>query len=348
MLLRLTARAASALALASTLALAVVTPAPADPPYQPAAIDVVGTGSALTEQLIGRFAAEYNASLPAGDTTSPRLHSWDSTGSSPLTPKAGATPVPRPYSSNSGINTLTATTGATVDFARSSRGPEPGDPVNDLFVALAKDAVGWAAPAGGNAPADLPADELKRIFSCLRTNWRDISPDLPDAEIRPVLPALPSETRWAFLRMVGLTGVGPFDAPGPCVTVVERENQGTDAILHDPNALVPYSVGHYLGQRYAGPGRPGDEPGILTPRGINGISSFRPGDDAIEPAYAQAFGHVLYVVVREADWTSPDTRGQALRAIFGKAGWACRSTPTIRTHGFRPLPPTACGSTTHA
>lgn len=46
---------------------------------------------------------------------------------------------------------------------------------------------------------------------------------------------------------------------------VDRANQGTDAVLHDPNAIVPYSVGHYVGQAFGGHTRPGDEPGVLVP-----------------------------------------------------------------------------------
>ncbi|MFE6868200.1 substrate-binding domain-containing protein [Kitasatospora sp. NPDC057692] len=351
-MLRLAARAASALTLASALALTATTPALADPLSQPTATDVVGTGSATTEQLYNRLSTDYNASLAAaGDTVSPRLYSWDATGASPITPKAGAAAISRPYGPNSGITALTAYPD-TVDFARSNRGPQPEDPVTDTFVALAKDAVAWAAPVGGNAPVNLSASELRLIYSCLHTNWRQISPSLPDAEIRPVLPRFPSETRRAFLQMLdSLEGPGPFPTPGPCVTTGEQENQGTDALLHDPNAIVPYSVGHYIGQVYGGLGRPGDEPGLLTPRAMNGMASLDPAAAVVPAAYSASFGFVLYTVVREVDWISPGARGQALRNIFGRTGWVCRSPDAqyaIRIHGFRPLPATACGSTTHS
>ncbi|MFB7474464.1 substrate-binding domain-containing protein [Kitasatospora sp. NPDC056184] len=351
-MLRLAARAASALALTAALALGTTTPALADPLSQPTATDIVGTGSATTEQLYNRLSSGYNAYLAAaGDTASPRLYSWDATGTSPITTRAGATAIPRPYGPASGITALTAYPD-TVDFARSNRGPQPADLTTDTFVALAKDAVAWAAPVGGNAPADLSAAELRLIYSCLHTNWRQVSPWLPDAEIRPVLPRLPSETRRTFLQTLdGLEGPGQFPTPGPCVTIVDQEDQGTDAILHDPNAIVPYSVGHYIGQVYGGLSRPGYEPGLLTPRAMNGMASLDPAAAAVPPAYSASFGYVLYTVVRQADWISPDARGQALRRIFGPTGWVCRSSDAlqaIRSHGFRPLPAMACGSTTHS
>ncbi|MFG3053688.1 hypothetical protein ACGFZP_22435 [Kitasatospora sp. NPDC048239] len=133
-----------------------------------------------------------------------------------------------------------------------------------------------------------------------------------------------------------------------CVSTVERENQGTDAVLHDPNAIVPYSVGRYVGQVYGGHTRPGDEPGALTVRNLNGLAPVTAGLQ-INPAYAASpYGRILYNTVREAEWTGTDAHAVALRAVFGRDGWICRiGGPQIRSHGFLQLPGAACGSSTH-
>ncbi|MFB7474465.1 substrate-binding domain-containing protein [Kitasatospora sp. NPDC056184] len=348
-MLRLAARAASALALAlvSTLAL-TTTPALADPP-QPAATDIVGVGTAITEQLFNQLSTDYNAFLTAaGNTTSPRLYSWDTTGTTPITPKTGATSIYRPNTSNAGITALTITTSGTVDFARSTRGPQAGDVSSTVFVAMAKDAVSWAAPTGGHAPGSLTTGQLSDIYACNVTNWRQIDPALPDATIKPVLPIISSEVRQMFLRSVGLTGL---PGVGNCVVSGVEENQGTEAFLHDPDVLVPYSVGRYVGQVYGGHARPGDEPGALVPRAVNGIAPVDTSNRQIsQPFAATAFSRVLYNAVREAEWTASDAHGQALRDIFGRSGWICRTNggaPLIRSYGFLTIPAGACGSTTH-
>ncbi|MFJ8437221.1 hypothetical protein ACIQ9P_38610 [Kitasatospora sp. NPDC094019] len=349
-MLRLAARAASALVLASALALTVTTPAIADPP-QPAATDIVGVGAGVTEMLLNQFSTDYNASLAAaGDTTSPRLYSWDSTGTPfRITTKTGATSIVRPYDSSNGIATLDATNGNTVDFARSARGPRADDPVTDQFVFMARDAVSWAAPAGGNAPTDLTSNDLRLIYGCYYTNWRQINPALPDAAIVPVLAvrgAALSDSSGFFLRTV--TGSSVFEY-GPCVRTVSQENQGTDPLLHDPNAIVPYSVGRYVGQVYGGHTRPGDEPGTLTVRSLNGISPVDTVNGQLRISFVSSmFGYPLYIVVRVSDWNSTNARGTALRAVFGRNGWVCRSNggaPAIRSYGFLTMPVGGCGST---
>ncbi|MFF2039921.1 substrate-binding domain-containing protein [Kitasatospora sp. NPDC058170] len=367
-MLRLAARVAPVLALASALALAAAVPALADPPVPipvppPAATDLVGVGAQVTDPLFNQFSTDYNATLAAaGDTTSPRLYSWDAIGPTTITPKTGASPIYRPYNSDAGIIALNATGTTTTDFARSARLPKTGDPASTLFVAMAKDAVSWAAPAGGNAPANLTTAQLRGIYTCTITNWRQISSALPDATIRPVLtghlivdrlgadgPA--TDSSGFFLQAINYypTIWGDRWTDHSCVSVVERENQGTDALLHDPNAIVPYSVGRYIGQVYGGHTRPGDEPGALTVRNLNSVAPVNSIQQISGPFAASPYGRVLFNTVREAEWTGVDAHAVALRAVFGRDGWICRSgLPQIRSHGFLPLPSAACGSSTHS
>ncbi|MFJ4093245.1 substrate-binding domain-containing protein [Kitasatospora sp. NPDC089913] len=254
-MLRLAARAAPALALTSALALAVTTPALADPP-QPAATDIVGVGSGISEALLNQISTDYNAALAAaGDTTSPRLYSWDSTGNRQITPKAGADTIVRPDRSNAGVLSLNSTTSRTVDFARSARLPQPSDLTSDVFVGMAKDAISWAAPSDGYAPANLTTAQLSDIYNCHKTNWRQIDPALPDAPIVPVLAGnlvvsqygvdgAPTDSSGFFLKAINYPP--PSRSPHwdrSCVRIVERGEQGGDAVLHDPGALVPFSVG---------------------------------------------------------------------------------------------------------
>ncbi|MEU3574066.1 substrate-binding domain-containing protein [Kitasatospora sp. NPDC036755] len=359
---RLTARLGAAAALAAALALVTAAPAPADPPT-PAGTDLVGMGAPATDALFNALATDYNASLAAaGDTASPRLYSWDARGTGTITPKAGASSVLRPTNTRQALTTLNSNTGATVDFVRLSRGPRVTDPTSVDFVPLVKDAVTWAAPAGGNAPTSLTSFELRSIYACDITNWRQIDSRWPDATIKPVVPGQfysdSSQRRSSFTsdEMTALASSavsngdpGAFYA-GPCVTSGVADDQGEDALLHDPNAIVPYSVGRWVGQVTGGHRKPGDDPGELVLKNLDGIAPTSEG--MISPNFlASPYGRVLYLGVRDGDWTSSDAHGQALRRVFGRQGWFCTSGEAkadIRSHGFLPLPVFVCGSSTHA
>ncbi|MFE6868197.1 hypothetical protein ACFVFS_16730 [Kitasatospora sp. NPDC057692] len=363
-MLRFAARAASALALTTALALTATTPAGADPAVLPAATDIVGVGAGVTETLFTQFSTDYNAFLTAsGDTTSPRLHSWDSTGTTAITPKAGATTIARPDRTDPGLTALNATTRSSIDFVRTTRVPNANDLPGNLFVAMAWDAVSWAAPAGGNAPQNLTTHDLSDIYNCRVTKWNQINPALPDATIVPVLAGhlsvdrsgvtgAPMESSDFFLKAIKYPPAGT-DGPSDrsCVRTVERGDQGWDALLHDPNAIVPYSVGRFVGQVYGGHTRPGDDPVILTVRGIDGIAPVDPTNNRMSSAFSNtSYGRWLFNVVREADWNGTATAA-GLHKVFGVTGWICKNAvaaAAIKSYGFRVLPVGACGSTRHA
>ncbi|MFF0414551.1 PstS family phosphate ABC transporter substrate-binding protein [Kitasatospora sp. NPDC004745] len=333
-------------ALATSLATVASGTALADPASLPAAQDIVGVGSDTTQALLNQFSTDYNATV-AG-TTAPRLYSWDATGTSPITTKTGATSIARPNGSGAGITALNTNTSATVDFARSSRGPAATDPTTDDFIAYAKDAVSWAAlGTGGHAPANLTTANLKDIYTCAVTKWNQIDPSLSSATIKPQLPQASSGTRSFFLQAIG---GGTAVTPGACVTTGVQENQGSDPVLNDADILVPYSVAHYIGQVYFGKGSGSDVQGPLTIRSVNGIAPVDTVNKVISSSYAAtAYGRVVYNVVRHAEWIATDTHGTALRAIFGPTGWICKSgSADIKSYGFLPLPSFACGSATHS
>ncbi|MFF2657627.1 substrate-binding domain-containing protein [Kitasatospora sp. NPDC058032] len=316
------------------------------PPLVPNPQDIVGVGSHTTGPLFNQFSTDYNAALAsAGDTTSPRLYSFDATGPSPITLKQGAPQIGRPIDVGTGLGAQHVWPSA-IDFVRSDRGPQAGDLPSDLFVAFAKDAVSWAAQAGGHAPANLTTAQLKDIYTCVSTKWSDIDATWPNATIKPFLPPPSSGTRAFFLKALG--GGVPL-SPGACVVSGPEENQGTDQALNDQDAVFPYSVGHFIGQAYLGRGTATDSAGPLTVRNINGIIPVTAAR-TINPSFAATtYGRVLYDVVRDSDWNATDTHGQALRKIFGVTGWICSPAgqADTRSYGFLVLPAGACGSTIH-
>ncbi|MFE7191113.1 PstS family phosphate ABC transporter substrate-binding protein [Kitasatospora sp. NPDC057541] len=347
------AKLLAAAAIATSVATVASGVAVADPAtgVTPAAQDIVGVGSDTTQAVLNGLSAGYNASLAAaGNTTSPRLYSWDATGSATILTKTGADAnFTRPNGSGAGIKQLEQKTSTTVDFARSSRGRQTGDQASDTFVTLAKDAVSWAAKNGGNAPASLTTDQLKDIFTCAKTNWHDINTAWPNSTIKPFLPQADSGTRAFFLKAIG---GGTAVNPGACVVSGTQENQGTDSVLNDNDAIVPYSVAHYIGQVWNGKASGTDAQGPLTIRDVNSVTpvvlSGTPAVHVINPSFAStAYGRVIYNVVRQTEWAATDTHGQALRAIFGTSGWICSTAGAaiVKDYGFLALPAGACGST---
>ncbi|MFJ8473904.1 PstS family phosphate ABC transporter substrate-binding protein [Kitasatospora sp. NPDC094011] len=316
--------------------------ASADPGVVPQTQDLVGVGAQTTYSVLNQFSVDYNASLTAkGDTTSPRLYSWDTTGTSPVVTKSGAASVPRPDGASAGIRRLVGSTGGTVDFARSDRSPVETDAHGLDFVVVAKDAVTWSASKNGNAPAQLTPAQLASIYTCIITNWQQIDPSLPNATIKPYLPQIDAGTRAVFLASIGRPTLGG------CVVTGPEENQGTDPALNDPNAVFPYSVGHYLGQTVGGHSTTTDAPGNLTLRNVvvNGITIAAVTNNVIDGNFANSqFGNMVYNVFRDAEWSGTDAHAQALQNVFGYDGWICNApiaAADLASYGFLATP--ACG-----
>jgi ABC-type phosphate transport system substrate-binding protein len=325
---------------AATVALAAV-PAQADPGVVPNAVDIVGTGSDTTSTYLAKVSADYNASIAGQPASTPRLYSWDPTGSATITPKTGAATIARPNGSSAGVTALNNNTSTTVDFARSSRGPQTGDTTDDLFVAFAKDAVTWSAKSAGHAPANLTTAQLKGIYECTITNWSTVGGTA--GTIKPFLPQNGSGTRSFFLKAIG--GATPV-TPGACVTSGPQENQGTDPVLNDVDAVVPYSVAHYISQVFGGHGTATDAPGSLTLRNVNGVAPLNASNTINGPFAASAYGRVVYNVVRASAWNTAGAYSTALKSVFSSTGWICTHPATITNYGFLALPSAACGTTT--
>ena len=340
------AKLLTAAALATSLVSIASGTALADPTVVPATADIVGVGSDTTQTILNQFSTDYNAYLTGlGDTTSPRLYSFDATGSATITAKAGTTAFNRPNGSGAGITALNQTSPSVlpVDFARSSRAPQTGDLTTDIFVGFAKDAVTWSATATSNAPANLTTANLKGIYDGTYLTWGAVpgyTGAAPLATIKPYLPQTSSGTRSFFLKAIGVTTVGANVVTGP------EENEGTNAALNDPNVIFPYSVGHYIGQVYGGHSSGTDAAGVLGLRNINGLAPLTAGH-TINPTFANpVYGRTLYNVVRDAEWTAATVKGTALRNIFGTSGWICTNgAADITSYGFLTIG--GCGSSVH-
>ncbi|MFJ9693816.1 substrate-binding domain-containing protein [Kitasatospora sp. NPDC101183] len=311
----------------------------------PNAVDIVGVGDGTSQILMNKLAAAYNASLT--DPSAPHLYSWDVSPTGTITTKAGATPIARPANTYAGFLALNGNTRATVDFARSSRPAQTTDPSTDDFVALAKDAVTWAAPSTGNAPANLTTQNLKDIYTCAVTTWNQIDPTLSTDTIKPYLPWPQTGLGTDFLTAIG---GGTSVTPGTCVAGVPVSNQGTDPAFGDPDALVPYSVGYFIGQAYLGQGGGADVQGPLTLRSIDSVAPVDLQSKTIAADFAATmYANILYSVVRDADWTATDAHGAALRAVLGHGSWICRNgADAIKASGFLPVSSFACGSVWHS
>lgn len=342
-------RSASKLAItagvATALTVSVAAPAFGDPPsgVTPKRNAIVGVGSDTTEYFVDQLALAYDAQSPAPKRL---LFSWDATGTSPITTKVGATAIPRPNGSGSGISALINNTVATVDFARSSRGRSASDPANISFMAFGKDAVTAAVQSTTHAPKNLTTTQLRNIYTCTATQWTDVG-GTSSATIQPFLPQSGSGTRAFFESAIGVT-----DAQiGGCVTQGVQENEGTDpGLVGNVDAIVPYSVAKYIAQVYhSGAGQNDFGSDVHGTLKLDRVNSTNPtqtlnGVVRINPNFTPTFVRTVYNVVRQ-DATQSDGIPAYLRVLFGRNGFLCKHASTIvANYGFLPLTGSQCGA----
>jgi ABC-type phosphate transport system substrate-binding protein len=315
--------AAVAAAVAAALLAATAAPAAAEPTGTPAATDIVAAGSDTIQGVYDQFQADYSG-----------LQSWDAVGGTPITPKASCASITRPNGSGAGINAIGANATTSdglhycINLARSSRTPSATDPTGLSFVALAGDAVSWAAASGGNAPDNLTGDQLYHIFHCdtgyLHWNDSGIGGTSSDA-IVPVLPQSQSGTRSFFLSALNAAeGLSGSLTPGTCVdtTTSPEENEGTNAVFNtstNPSAVdivYPYSAAVYAAQVYNGHGA-GDE-GSLTIRNIDGtVPIVVSGTFHVENAdFSTSFQRIVFDVVRSASLGDPTGKDGDLDSLI--------------------------------
>jgi ABC-type phosphate transport system substrate-binding protein len=362
---------------AAALAMTAV-PAAADPPSQkaPVANSIVGVGSDTIEYVFDQFSHDYNASHSSG----PKLYSWDATN--PATGaigdeikfKQGCTAEPRPDGSGAGLTAVSTNQGGSTgghpceDFGRSSSARSTTAPPyaagGVAYVTLAGDAVTWAAEAGSPAPRSLTPAQLTGIYSCSITNWGQVGGK--NAPILPFLPQTSSGTRSFFLKAIGVT------TPGACVSDgnnLLEENEGYNSLLHNPDAIFPYSIGKYIAEvdhsasciksSCAPVGGVSCHPsgsqnefgcnthGSMVLHEINGVvpTNGSGRGQVINQAFPSVFVRTLFEIVRFAPATA-DHIPAYLEPFFGASGWVCTSSAAkqdLLNYGFIILP--SCGHT---
>jgi ABC-type phosphate transport system substrate-binding protein len=239
----------------------------------PAYYDVVGVGSDTDDALLDALSFDFDGAHKTHNKTHPWIYSWDATPpnnplstTSSIRPKSGCSIIARPDGSGAGIaafENVSKTKGHyCLDFARSAsyRPSSDPDPLGkNLYVALAEDAETYAVNANSNAPASLTIAQLNQIYSCTvpDTNWSSLGGK--DAPIDAYAPSSSSGVGKFWLQVLGLKTFGP------CVITVQQ-NQGISSQFEptktttNPDAIVPYSVGKYIAQRFHS-AQPGKKPG---------------------------------------------------------------------------------------
>ena len=373
-------------AIAAAVAIAASTaPALADPISNsgkaavPTSYDIVGVGADTDQFLFDQLSVDYNKKIPATEhgPKHPWFFNWDatkpgstSTAKTKITTKAGCPVITRPNGGNAGIsalddNTLDGKSGHyCIDFARTSSGrsatsPAPGKG-GVLYVALAEDAVTYATrdnhatktvPAT-YAPKSLTLSQLKKIFLCTDTNWKQVGG--ANAPIKAYLPQAGAATTTFWLKKLGIS------EPGSCVNQALEQNQGLSAQFNSPNAIFIYSVADWIAQKYHSP-LAGKKPTAAQNKfgtdqigylGLNKIAGISPVTAAKVPTINTAFKktgftRTIYDVVR---WTAgtPGNLPKALVPFFGSKaakGYVCSNKTAIAEiadYGF--LPTASCGS----
>jgi ABC-type phosphate transport system substrate-binding protein len=358
-------------------------PALADPPSGtlPKLTDVVGVGSDTTQLVMDAISTSYDK------THSPKLYSWDAvnpvtggTGDNIVTKGSSGTDkkcqIARPNGSSAGIKALAATikdgTSPCLDYARSSRGTQAGDPAGLLWVGYGKDAVSWTTPSSGTGkPATLTQAQLQAIYLCTDTKWNQVG-GTSTATIVPVLPQTSSGTRAFFLKAIGVA------APGACVvngsinipgdphnpvpieenTGVSLKDSGGNYLtgnqfeFGNANVLFPYSVADWIAQTPApaggGHATPSSAPGVLKqPQQISGVSpvlTHSGSIDTINPSFSATFTRIVWNVMPNAGTKAAGKIPANLVPFFGPTGAVCSDKADIQSYGFELLAGTLCGN----
>jgi PBP superfamily domain len=310
--------------------------------------DLVAVGGDITEDLFGRLSVDHDRA-ERGD----RLYSYDSVGSATIRPKAGCDRIARPDGSSAGIGALVARQVRAdgepcIDVARATRPVLPGDAPQLRTVPIILDGVDWAANVGGHAPASLTPAQLADIYTCRATRWDQVGGSSP-AAIQPMLPAVGPGIS-AFLQLAfGIT----FADLGPCVFQGVNQDDGTDPhIAGNPDALVVYSVGKWLGQAVR---HHNDKHGRLRlGRMAGSVPVVRgPASRQWEINIGQVAGvaplpQVFVIEQFVAYLAGPDgTPPAGVASLFvGADSWLCTdpgAKADIAEYGFLPLPPSLCG-----
>lgn len=328
---------------------------------------IVGVGSDTNQALGDQFSGDYNATLKG--TSPANLYNWDATNpvtgaiGDQITTKTLCSSIARPDGSSAGITAFDANAKTSdgkqfcIDFARSARGRSPSDPPfgpgGIAFVTLAQDAISYATQVTTDAPSNLTTAQLAAIYNCTDTNWSQVGGK--NAAIQAFLPQTGSGLRNSFLAAIGVS------SPGACVNSTVQQNEGVNSLLKTPQAIVPYSVGKWISQKFHSAAclnsscTPDSNGVVCTPTALqnqfgcdlhgtlklNSINGTAPTvgtgkSTTINPNFSAAFLNTIYDVVRY-DSTTSDHIPAYLEPIYGASGWACTNSTAktdLKNYGF--------------
>lgn len=233
---------------------------------------VSGFGSVVTQDLYNGLASvvEYGGELVLG--------SYDGVipagAGAFVETRAGGPLIPRARDQAEGVEALTAA--STGTFLTTSRGTSEGplsvwdvqfarathlsSPYPDgwlSYVPMAHDAVTYAVHEDNSSvPRDLTWQDLWYVYTArdgasARLSVGEFTVGRPGsgADIVPLLPPVGSGLRATWLSVIGVNSEGNL---GSAVSAqFDGQLVGTDdgsALEAVPNAVMPFSVGHYLGQ----------------------------------------------------------------------------------------------------
>jgi ABC-type phosphate transport system substrate-binding protein len=260
-------------AVAATATALAVAPALADPvnshyrSITPQPYDVVGAGSATTQNMVNALSVAYNKTVRRHNSSHPFILSWDATPphnpnllTQQIHTKAGCPKNLRPDGSSNGIKDMGSygtvkyrgKTYPCINFARSSRPRSTTDPANGpggvSFVILAKDAVTYATTAVTNVPNNLTTAQLTEIFGCsipagngfLANTWGALlgaGAKDPTGSPAPVLPQAGSGTLSFFAGDLGVATTEPTCGPAAALPATQdpEENEGVANIFRVGN-----------------------------------------------------------------------------------------------------------------
>lgn len=296
-------------------AMVVATAALSTPAFAGTAVDgkastVVGSGSDTTHAVMQRLDGVY-AGAPGcvvlAPTGTPQPLTGDCfadtpAGTVPVNPDHDAVVQKYPVGSGTGVNQLCQqglANVATIDFARSSRGPKAGDCDGLQFVAFARDAISWhhfTQVGGANTPShdvtNLTQDQLRKIFVTGEiNNWSQVGGTAAPIVIYAAQAG--SGTRTTFDGFLGGSSSSQIPSGSQAARVI-TENNAQQIVDNGEaaNAIFYESYGRY---QQSTPGNSTQTPGAADGLGsIDGVAvSSATISDSTFP-----FGRSLYNVLR--------------------------------------------------
>lgn len=302
----------------SGLLLSGVAPASAEPQSTPSATAIVGVGSDTIEGVVQHLADAWNATSPAF-----QLASFDATGTSPITLRAGGfggssdpLSITRPNGSGQGKGALFGTgNNANINYARSSSSLSGGEVAALTQFAVAVDGLKMAVSGSvaSHAPASLSIADLVKIYGGQITKWNQIPGNAggSSATIKPYLPQTGSGTRSFFVSELKAGNGGVDVVLAGAVGSVQEHDPAQ--IQSDPDAIVPFST-------------------------ARAVTLANPSAIRLEDGYRAR--RAVYNVVRNADKDSAWST-----ALFGTGGYLCSAAAktVIEADGFEQLAATSEG-----